>query len=155
MKMTQAKSFWGNRKFKTIVLGVLGLAIFLAGYFVSSLLQAPPAGPEHPPGFLAKARRGASEQTVAQKWYCSMDTQIIRNGPGKCPLCGMDLIPMPTESVAGPRELVVSEEAAKLMEIETSTVERKFVTAEVRMVGKVDYDETRVKIRGFYRHHGQ
>jgi Cu(I)/Ag(I) efflux system membrane fusion protein len=31
------------------------------------------------------------------------------------------------------------------MEIETSVVERKFVTAEIRMVGKVDYDETRVK----------
>jgi Cu(I)/Ag(I) efflux system membrane fusion protein len=52
---------------------------------------------------------------------------------------------MPTESAVGPRELVVSEEAAKLMEIETSTVERKFVEAEIRMVGKVDYDETRVK----------
>jgi len=52
---------------------------------------------------------------------------------------------MPTESAASPRELVVSEEAAKLMEIETSTVERKFVEAEIRMVGKVDYDETRVK----------
>ncbi len=136
MKTTQAKSLWPNRWLITIVLGVLGLAIFLAGYFVNSLLQGPPAGPEHEhPG----------EQAVAQKWYCSMDPQIIRDGPGKCPLCGMDLIPMPTESAAGPRELVVSEEAAKLMEIETSTVERKFVEAEIRMVGKVDYDETRVK----------
>ena len=133
MKMTQAKSLWGNRWFKTTVLVV---ATFLAGYFVSSLLQGPPTGTEH---------EHPDEQTVAQKWYCSMDPQIIRDGPGKCPLCGMDLIPMPTESAAGPRELVVSEEAAKLMEIETSTVERKFVEAEIRMVGKVDYDETRVK----------
>jgi Cu(I)/Ag(I) efflux system membrane fusion protein len=31
------------------------------------------------------------------------------------------------------------------MEIETSVVERKFVTAEIRMVGKIDYDETRIK----------
>ncbi len=133
MKTTQVKSLWSNRWLITTVLVVVA---FLAGYSVNSLLQAPPAGPEHEhPG----------EQAVAQKWYCSMDPQIIRDGPGKCPICGMDLIPMPTESAAGPRELVVSEEAAKLMEIETSTVERKFVEAEIRMVGKVDYDETRVK----------
>lgn len=31
------------------------------------------------------------------------------------------------------------------MEIETTPVERKFVTSEIRMVGKIDYDETRVK----------
>jgi Cu(I)/Ag(I) efflux system membrane fusion protein len=136
MKMTQVKSLWPNRWFKTIVLWVLGLVIFLAGYFVNSLLQEPPTGTEH---------EHHGEQAVAQKWYCSMDPQIIRDGPGKCPLCGMDLIPMPTESAAGPRELVVSEEAAKLMEIETTPVERKFVEAEIRMVGKVDYDETRVK----------
>ncbi|MHC4483143.1 MAG: efflux RND transporter periplasmic adaptor subunit, partial [Planctomycetota bacterium] len=86
-------------------------------------------------------------EAVAQKWYCSMDPDIIRDKPGKCPKCGMDLVPMPLDLAAGtgPRELVVSEEAAKLMEIETSVVQRKFVTAEVRMVGKIDYDETRVK----------
>ncbi len=133
MKMVHVKSLLGGRRLRTIVLVVVS---FIAGYFVNSFLQEPPADPEHEhPG----------EQTVAQKWYCSMDPQIIRDGPGKCPLCGMDLVPMPTESDAGPRELVVSEEAAKLMEIETSTVERKFVTAEIRMAGKIDYDETRVK----------
>lgn len=83
----------------------------------------------------------------SEKWYCSMHPQIVRDGPGLCPLCEMDLIPMPKELVAeaAPRELVVSEAAAKLMEIQTSAVERRFVTSEVRMVGKVAYDETRVK----------
>jgi len=42
------------------------------------------------------------------------------------------------------RVITVSDYSAKLMEIETSPVERRFVDAEVRMVGKVDYDETRV-----------
>jgi len=59
----------------------------------------------------------------------------------------MDLVPMPSDITigVGPRELVISEEAAKLMEIATSVVQRKFVTNEIRMVGKIDYDETRVK----------
>jgi len=140
MKMTQAKSLWPNRWFKTTVLVVLGLAIFLTGYFVSSLLQAPAAGPEHEhPG----------EQAAAQAptmWTCSMHPQIRQPKPGKCPICFMDLIPVATEDgVVGERQITFSQEALKLMEVQTTLVERKFVEAEIRMVGKVDYDETRVK----------
>jgi Cu(I)/Ag(I) efflux system membrane fusion protein len=58
----------------------------------------------------------------------------------------MDLIPVAAaQAEVGPREISFSEEAIKLMEVETTSVERRFVTAEIRMVGKVDYDETRVK----------
>ena len=80
-------------------------------------------------------------------WYCSMDPQIIRTEPGKCPICGMDLIPMPKDLAANAasRELTVSPAAAALMDIQTALVERKFVDREIRMVGKVAYDETQVK----------
>lgn len=88
-----------------------------------------------------------SKAGKAQKWYCSMHPQIIRDRPGLCPICEMKLIPMPQGMAtdAAPRELAVSEAAAKLMDIQTSPVERRFVANEVRMVGKVQYDETRVK----------
>ncbi|MFZ2146572.1 MAG: efflux RND transporter periplasmic adaptor subunit [Sedimentisphaerales bacterium] len=146
MKMTQAKSLLGSRKLRTIVLVVV---TFLAGYFLNSLLQVPPAGPEHPPSFLAKARRGAGEQAAEQAptvWTCSMHPQIRQPKPGKCPICFMDLIPIATEEgVIGQKQITFSQEAIKLMEIQTTPVERKFVEAEIRMVGKVDYDETRVK----------
>ncbi|MHC4423824.1 MAG: efflux RND transporter periplasmic adaptor subunit [Planctomycetota bacterium] len=130
MEITRIKSLLGNRRLNIFVLVVVA---FLAGYF----LRSRPSTAHKYPG----------DQPVPRKWYCSMDPQIIRDGPGKCPICGMDLVPMTTDSAggAGPRELVVSEEAAKLMEIATSPVQRKFVTAETRMVGKVDYDETRIK----------
>jgi len=59
----------------------------------------------------------------------------------------MNLIPLTVDSAVSTavRELVISDEAAKLMEIETSVVQRKFVTTEVRMVGKIDFDETQIK----------
>lgn len=44
----------------------------------------------------------------------------------------------------GLREIHLSPYAQKLAEIQVQPVERKFVTREVRMVGKVDYDETRL-----------
>ena len=74
-----------------------------------------------------------------------MHPQIQLPKAGKCPICFMDLIPLESGSDdGGEREISVSPYAAKLMEIETTEVVRRFVAAEVRMVGKVDYDETRV-----------
>lgn len=86
-------------------------------------------------------------QSQAEAWTCSMHPQILMPGPGKCPICGMDLIPLTIESdqETGTRELKMSSSAQKLAEIETSKVERRFVPAEIRLVGKVDYDETKVK----------
>lgn len=85
----------------------------------------------------------ATEATV---WTCSMHPQIKLPKAGKCPICFMDLIPLDSgdDDEGGVRELSVSENSARLMEIETVPVERRFVTANVRMVGKIDYDETRV-----------
>ncbi|MHC4743347.1 MAG: efflux RND transporter periplasmic adaptor subunit [Planctomycetota bacterium] len=123
---------------RSVVIILLLIAAFAAGYLVNAGLR-----PEHVHAVPADANKAAA----AQKWYCSMDPQIIRNGPGMCPICEMALVPMPTDlSVEGaPRQLVVSKSAAALMDIETARVERRLVEAEIRMVGKIDYDETRVK----------
>lgn len=77
---------------------------------------------------------------------CSMHPQIKQPRLGKCPLCGMDLIPVFKGRGAedGPRELTMSPRAMKLAEVQSVPVERKFVTADVRMVGKVEYDETKL-----------
>ena len=72
-----------------------------------------------------------------------MHPQIRRDGPGKCPICGMELVPV-TTSAGGIRTITISPTARKLMRIETTPVERRYVTAEIRMVGKVEYDETKL-----------
>jgi Cu(I)/Ag(I) efflux system membrane fusion protein len=86
-------------------------------------------------------------QPEVKFWTCSMHPQIQQPGPGQCPLCGMDLIPVSSEQSVGNegvRELKLSKHAIKLAEIQTSPVEKKFVSAEIRMAGKVEYDETRL-----------
>ncbi len=86
-----------------------------------------------------------SEEIDADVWTCSMHPQIRLSGPGKCPICFMDLIPLESDSGdLAEREISVGPYAAKLMEIETTIAIRKFAEAEIRMVGKVDYDETKV-----------
>lgn len=126
---------------KLLTLVFVAIIAFLFGYLIRYYSGHPSAGTgyEHP-----AQQTSASQPTI---WTCSMHPQIRQPKPGKCPICFMDLIPLnvSTPAGAGPRQLVVSEEAAKLMEVETATVQRKFVAVEVRMVGKIDFDETQVK----------
>ncbi len=82
-----------------------------------------------------------------ETWSCSMHPHIMRDAPGKCPICGMDLIPVRQNHSATdeePRQLTVSLAQRALMRIETVPVERRFPVAELRLVGKVAYDETRL-----------
>ena len=85
----------------------------------------------------------ADESTV---WTCSMHPQIKLPKPGKCPICFMDLIPLEIVSGndVGPRQLRMSETAKNLAQIQTTPARHAFAEAEIRMVGKVTYDETRL-----------
>ena len=91
---------------------------------------------------------GDEASAAATVWTCSMHPQIKLPQFGKCPLCGMDLIPLEggqsSDSYSNPATLTLSENAKALMEIEVAAVERKFVTADVRMTGKIDYNETKL-----------
>ncbi len=80
-------------------------------------------------------------------WTCAMHPQIQLPGPGQCPLCGIDLVPVTSDAggqEVGPREIRLSPGAMKMAEIQTALVERKFVENEIRMAGKVEFDETRL-----------
>lgn len=93
---------------------------------------------------------GAESQTAKSAvgfWTCVMHPYVVRKQPGDCPKCGMKLVlvtSLGAQGPAGERRLTVSPAARELMRIETTPVERRFPTAEVRMVGKVEYDETKL-----------
>lgn len=131
----------GVGKWGLLKVGGVVLAAFLVGYLFRGLFS-PGAGP----GGDGTATPAAAGQT-AEVWTCSMHPQIRQPQPGKCPLCGMDLIPAASgegDEATSLRELSISRESRELLNIETAPVERRYVTATIRMVGKVDYDETRL-----------
>jgi Cu(I)/Ag(I) efflux system membrane fusion protein len=98
-----------------------------------------PSGPD-----ASQVAAGTTATAGPQIWTCAMHPQIRRDGPGDCPLCGMDLVPVKSSGAGGMRTITISPTARKLMNIQTSPVERRFVTNDVRMVGKVEYDETKL-----------
>lgn len=82
-------------------------------------------------------------------WTCSMHPQIQLPEPGKCPICFMDLIPLEKggdsgEEALGLRQISLTPQARKLAGIATNKVKKMSVSVETRMLGKVDYDETRL-----------
>ncbi len=71
-------------------------------------------------------------------WTCSMHPQIRLPKPGPCPICGMRLIPLSQLKT----EQALTEERAN---VETELVEYRDLSKEIRTVGKLDYNERRVK----------
>jgi Cu(I)/Ag(I) efflux system membrane fusion protein len=76
-------------------------------------------------------------------WTCAMHPRIRMPRPGKCPICGMDLIPLAQSSTSSvdPNAIHLSKEAAQLANVLTSVVTKKIPEKEVRLYGKVQADE--------------
>ncbi len=133
--------------FKSILPRNRGAAYFWAGAivlaFVLGLILAgnrTDSGTQH--------SHDAESIAEAQTWTCSMHPNIQQPRPGKCPICGMDLIPVKASSgnENGSRHITLSENARKLATVEVAPAERKSVSRDIRLVGKIEMDETRVRV---------
>ncbi|NQV50705.1 MAG: efflux RND transporter periplasmic adaptor subunit [Candidatus Marinimicrobia bacterium] len=79
-------------------------------------------------------------------WTCSMHPQVKLDEPGQCPICFMDLIPLNDNVGAdNPNQYSLSESAIELARISTSSVRLGTARGNLRLSGKIDYDETRTK----------
>jgi Cu(I)/Ag(I) efflux system membrane fusion protein len=76
-------------------------------------------------------------------WTCAMHPQIRMDKPGRCPICGMELIPLVNSSKTSvdPSAIHLSKEAAQLANVLTSVVTKQKPVKEVRLYGKVQADE--------------
>jgi len=95
------------------------------------------------------AGEGEATETSSDEprmYTCSMHPQIRLPDPdAQCPICFMDLIPVDAgDGDEQERALTMTRASMALADIRTEPVRRMFPTARVRMVGKIDYDETRL-----------
>lgn len=143
-------------------LGVLSALAVTAYAFRSRLAALPLVG-----GFLERALGGGADVTY---WTCPMHPHIKQHGPGKCPECGMDLVPVTRAGAAtqaagatasgslargappaahppgaDPRaEVNVDPRRQQLIGVRTVPVRRGTLVKTIRTVGFVRYDETRL-----------
>ena len=88
------------------------------------------------------------QDPITKLWTCSMHPQIKMEKPGNCPICGMELIPLEEGKDTGVKiasnEIVLSEEAIQLANIQSSKVVRSNAKKEVRLLGTIKPDERRL-----------
>lgn len=132
-----SKSF-GRRLIVPIIFSVIGLG---GGYWIWG-----GGNPSQPMSSQSAEEHVHAEQEEVA-WTCSMHPQIRQPKPGACPICGMDLIPISSDAsgdMAGLRRFTTSPAGLELMNLQMTPVVRQFVEAEVQMVGKIAYDETKL-----------
>jgi Cu(I)/Ag(I) efflux system membrane fusion protein len=85
----------------------------------------------------------AGKETI---WTCAMHPQIRMKEPGKCPICGMELIPLNQNEVKVDSGAIhLSKEAAELANVMTSVVTKQKPVKEIRLFGKIQADERRIQ----------
>lgn len=111
-----------RRGFIRRILLVTIVALIVLGGLASLLLR--PAG-------------SASDSSGAEVWTCSMHPQVRMDHPGRCPICGMQLIPV--SKLPSARDDLETRAG-----LESEPVQRRELFKEIRTVGKLDYSERQV-----------
>jgi Cu(I)/Ag(I) efflux system membrane fusion protein len=133
-----------------IFAAAIGLVGFALGRWMPTAHRHEPAPPA-----VSGGQDTTAESGLRQVYTCSMHPQVRSPNPDdKCPICGMDLIPVPMEGAADqdgdlPR-LQVTPRAAALMQIEVRPVEARDVRIPIRLYGRIGYDETRLRTIAAY-----
>ncbi len=131
---------------KRIALKYVGPALaVIVAFFLGGVLM----GDSGKTASSAHVHEGEEGSHKAELWTCSMHPQIRADGAGSCPICGMDLVPVDTSmgSDSDKAERISLSESAKIRaKIRTTPVKRLHSGGtERRLLGRVDYDETRLR----------
>lgn len=116
---------------------IRGGLLVLAGLFMGWLFF-------HSFGGTKEDRNHSAKVAKKEIWTCAMHPQIHLDHAGKCPICGMELIPMSqynSGSKIDSDAIAFSKEAIALANVVTSVVSYQHPAKDVRLYGKVTVDE--------------
>jgi membrane fusion protein, copper/silver efflux system len=131
-----------------VVVVVVVIAAFVAGMYSRQYTRA---GNQPEPAAAAVLAEAASPPAGQQMYTCSMHPSVRSpDAKDKCPICGMDLIPVPADEDESEQEgalprLALSRRAEALLNVQTWPAERRDVPVELPLYGRINLDETRLR----------
>lgn len=138
MNTNKLKQYIGSRYFKYGALLVIGI-------FIGWLVFSNGSDKATSADTSVHTHEEHADKNGVKYWTCSMHPQIKMDKPGKCPICGMDLIPVKASNEESentdPNDIQMSEEAAALANIQTTTVSKQHPVKEIHLYGTVQADE--------------
>ncbi len=90
-----------------------------------------------------------SEHIYAEIWTCPMHPQVRKDGPGKCPICGMDLVKaeslgtagtVRSDSPEGHAPFRLSQNRIQMIGVKYGTVEKRLIFKSIEASGRVAFD---------------
>ena len=120
--------------------------------YIVLLLMFLPACRHAPDNGRQAAAKPAGETRDVLYYTCSMHTFIREAKPGRCPVCGMELVPIFAESgaaqhqhpeaggVAGRAPVALSTDKLQISGVKTEGVARHHLIREIEAPGRVAYD---------------
>jgi Cu(I)/Ag(I) efflux system membrane fusion protein len=124
-----------------LVAALLALALLyrapLVAWFTGKPLGAAAGTRAEPTSHDAPANASAE----IDHYTCSMHPSVNQPRPGKCPICGMDLIPV-TKQQRSDDSVLIDEARRQLIGVRTAPVIEGAMTRTFRALGRVTYDES-------------
>lgn len=88
-----------------------------------------------------------AEKHLDPTYVCPMHPQIVRDAPGSCPICGMDLVKKQPENKQTAEQhpsVTLSAGTIQNMGVRTQKVQRGALSRIIQTVGYVTYDENKI-----------
>ncbi|MCW3108254.1 MAG: efflux transporter, family, subunit [Segetibacter sp.] len=77
-------------------------------------------------------------------YTCSMHPQIMEPHPGKCPICGMNLIPVQKSNAPKSDEIQLSDQQMQLGNIHVDTISKGVIGSETVLTATLNYDQQKL-----------
>ncbi|MGQ8366390.1 efflux RND transporter periplasmic adaptor subunit [Glaciecola sp. 1036] len=84
-------------------------------------------------------------ESTASQYVCPMHEHIVKDHPGTCPICGMDLVPKKSAQTSKGPSVQVSGAMQQSLAIQTALVQRGSIQPVILAYGSVEYDETKIR----------
>ncbi len=120
-------------------------ALLIAAALLAGCSESSPIGHNAEPPSQHQTALEHAAKHLGPKYVCPMHPKVVRDEPGSCPICGMDLVAKLLDDADDQRPAVtLRAQVVRNMGVRTARVERGNLWKHIRTQGTVVYDDDRM-----------